>query len=251
MLLEQVSEHRATIEGITTLAQNDIGSYAQSILNESPERVAVQLRAATPAVISQYGEVAAVAGALFYETNRPAPGFTADLAPAPVGQKVASSLGWALLPLFRPDEFELGPQETVNRLAGMVQGLVAAQDRETVRGAAKKDHLSAGTHLFATAGACAFCALMSAQSVRGGHWHDDCKCVEVPAWDGAPVPDDAVQEAHSTAFRGAVKQLEDTRAAHPDWSRQSPRKFLRVHPEFALTNKNITRVMRESFGFTH
>lgn len=251
MLLEQVSEHRDTVAGIATLAQNDLGAYAQSILNESPERVAAQLRAATPAVVGTYGEAAAVAGALFYETNRPKPGFTADLAVAPVGDRVQSALGWALLPLFRPERFDLGPQETVNRLNGLVQGLVAAQDRETVRGAAKKDRTSTGTHLFATAGACAFCALMSAQSVRGGHWHNDCKCVEVPAWEGAPVPDDEVQDAHSAAFTGARKQIEDARYTHPDWGRMSPRHFLRMHPEFVLSNKNITRVMRESFGFTH
>ena len=95
MLLSEVDDHRAQIHGITTLAENDLSSFAASILNESPERVAAQLRAATPAVIAQYGEVAAVSGALFYETSRPTPGFTADLVGASLGDQLASALGWA------------------------------------------------------------------------------------------------------------------------------------------------------------
>jgi hypothetical protein len=60
-----------------------------------------------------------------------------------------------------------------------------------------------------------------------------------------------VQRQHSDAFRAAVKLIEDARYSHPDWARMKPRYFLKAHPEFALTNKNITRVMRAQFGFDH
>lgn len=251
MLLQAVDDHRAQIAGVAELAQNDIGSYATSIIGEDPARVAVQLRAATPAVINQYGEIAGVSGALFYETQRPTPGFTADLVTVPNSQKVTSALGWALVPLFRPDEFELGAAETVNRLNGVVQGFVADQDRLTIRNAAKHDITSTGVKTFAKAGACSFCALMSAQATRGGHWHNHCTCVEVPTWQDAPAPFDEVQKQHSEAFWGAVAHLEAARYSHPDWARMSPRHFLKAHPELSLTNKNITRVMRAEFGFAH
>lgn len=251
MLLQQVDGHRAQIAGITTLAENDISGYAASILTESPDRVAAQLRAATPAVIETYGGVAATAGALFYETNRPVPGFTTDLAPSPIIEQVAGAIGWAFAPLFHPEQFDLAETEMVNRLAGVVQKFVANQDRDTIRGAAKRDRTSTGVQTFARAGGCAFCALMSAQSARGGHWHNSCKCVEVPTWADAPAPDSEVRDAHAAAASGAIKMIEDARYAHPDWQRMAPRHFLRAHPEFVLSNKNITRVMRESFAFTH
>ena len=189
MLLSDVDAHRALINGITTVAESDITDYASSIVDEAPERVAAQVRTAVPAVVSQYGDAAAVAGALFYETHRPKTGLTAELATPTIGDSVATALGWALTPLFRPEKFELGPLEAVNRLGGVVQKYVAIADRETIAGAAKRDKLSTGVVRYARASACAFCALMSAQNVNGSHWHNNCKCVVVPEWLGAPGPD--------------------------------------------------------------
>lgn len=251
MLLSDVDAHRGLINGITTVAEGDITSYASSILDEAPERVAVQVRAAVPAVVTQYGDAAAVAGALFYETHRPKPGLTADLVTPSIGESLTSALGWALTPLFRPDKFELGAVEAVNRLGGVVQKHVAIADRETIAGAARNDKLATGTVRYARATACAFCALMSAQNVNGSHWHNNCKCVVVPEWLGAPGPDSAVMDRFSEAATGARQALLDAKRAHPDYASMSNRRFLRRYPEFAVNNKNLTRVMREMYGFEH
>lgn len=250
MLLQDVEQHRQLISGVTGLAEADITSYAATVINDSPAQAAGQLRVAGGAVIAQYGEIAAVSGALFYENARPKPGYTAPLVVS-TGEEIAGALGWAFLPLFRPDQFPTGPGDTVPRLASVVQRFVASADRDTVRAAARSDKTSTGVQSYASPGACAFCALMSAQSVRGGHWHNNCHCVEVPSWQDAPAPQSEVQDAHSDAAYGAIKQITDARHAHPDWARLSPRKFLKAHPEFALSNKNIARVMRESYGFAH
>ena len=249
MLLSDVDAHRGLINGITTVAEGDITAYASSILDESPGRVAVQVRAAVPAVVSQYGDAAAVAGALFYETHRPKPGLTADLVTPSIGESLTSALGWALTPLFRPDKFELGAAEAVNRLGGVVQKHVALADRDTVAAAARRDRLSTGVVRYARASACAFCALMSSQNVNGSHWHNNCKCVVVPEWLGAPAPGSAVMERFREAATGARKALLDARRAHPDYASMGNRRFLRKHPEFAINNKNLTRVMREQYGF--
>lgn len=251
MLLSDVDAHRGLINGITTVAEGDITSYASSLLDEAPERVALQVRAAVPAVVTQYGDAAAVAGALFYETHRPKPGFTADLVAPSIGEALTSALGWALTPLFRPEKFEFGAAEAVNRLGGVVQKHVALADRDTVAAAARRDSLSTGMVRYARASACAFCALMSSQSVNRSQWHNNCKCVVVPEWLGAPGPDSTVMDRFSEAATGARQALIDARRQHPDYAGMSTRKFLRAHPEYAVNNKNLTRVMREMYGFEH
>lgn len=251
MLLSAVDDHRAQINGITTLAENDLTSYASTLLSEEPARVAAQLRPAASAVVSQWGDVAAVSGALWYETERPAVGFTAPLAAPTLGDELAGALGWAFLPLFRPDEFTNGPADTIPRLAGVVQKFVANSDRETILGAAKRDPLSTGVDRFVRSGGCAFCALVSARSSHGGHWHNNCKCVEVPTWRDAPAPASPVHERNVAAVDDAVGHLTELRTAHPDFGPMKTRQFLAAHPELSLTNKNITRVMRELYGFAH
>ena len=250
MLLADVDEHRALINGVTTLAVDDITAYTSSILTESPERVAAQVRPAAAAVVTQYGDVAAVTGALFYETSRPAPGYTAPLVGASIGEQLTSALGWALVPLFQPDQFT--PDVAVSRLAGVVQQYVATADRATILEAARRDPMKPRTVRYARAGACAFCALMSAQSVTGsGHWHDHCHCVEVPSWEAAPAPESALRDLHNDQYHGARQALLDAKRGHPDYATLSNRRFLRKHPEYAVNNKNLTRMMRELYGFEH
>lgn len=254
MLLSAVDDHRAQINGITTLAERDITGYASTLLNESPDAVAAQLRPAAKAVVSRWGDVAAVSGALWYETERPAAGFTAPLAAPSLGDELAGALGWAFAPLYSPDDFPNGPGDMIPRLAGVVQKYVANTDRETVHAAAKRDPLSTGVDRYVrgvSVGGCAFCCLMAAQSARGGHWHSNCKCVEVPSWRDSPLPDSEAQNHARTSAYGAIKAIEHARAAHPDYGSMRSRQFFAAHPELALTNKNITRVMRELYGFAH
>ena len=251
MLLADVDEHRTLITGVTNLAETDRTGYVTSIIGESPEKVAAQVRPAATAVISQYGEVAAVSGALFYETNRPQPGYAAPLVGASIGEELVAALGWALTPLFKPDLYT--PEDAVSRLQGVVQQYVANADRATIIEAARRDPLKATTVRYARAGACAFCAMMSAQEARAGgaHWHDNCRCVEVPSWDAAPAPESALRDLHREQFEQARQSLLDARRDHPAYRSMSNRRFLRAHPEYAINNKNLARVMREMHGFAH
>lgn len=252
MLLSQVDDHRAQLAGITTLARDDLASYAVTLLDEPPAKVAAQLRAATSAVITTYGETAAVAGALFYETSRPQPGFTARLVTPALGGKLESDIGWALDPLFHPDMID--PADMVDRLSGVAQKHVANADRQTVFQAARKDPTSRGVRWYASAGACAFCALMSSQAARTSdpHWHRNCHCVEVPGWDDSPIPDVEYMNRYSDAAYGAREHLLELRRNHPDIDKfPHMRGFLKAHPELSVNNKNLTRVMRELYGFDH
>ena len=159
-----------------------------------------------------------------------------------------------MLPLFRPELFGDNPAEALNRLAGVTQKFVANMDRETVRASARKDSLSTGVRWFANPGACAFCALMSAHSVKteDPHWHDNCKCTAVPGWDDAPVPDAEYMAEYDRAATRARDVLMNAQYKHPDYSKYpSHRAFLRAHPDLSIKTKNLTRVMRERFGFDH
>lgn len=250
MLLSEVDDHRVLIDGITSAAAVDLSGYTESILDESPARVSAQVRVAAPAVVATYGEAAAVAGATFYEMHRPEPGFTAPMVGASIGDRLVRSLGWALAPLFDPARYQ--PGDVVTRLSGVVQQYVAGADRATIEQAARSDSMSTGVDRYARPGACAFCALMTAQGVTGGgHWHDDCKCVSVPTWEGSPGPDSAVMDRYSEAAGGARETLLERRRSHPDYGSMSNRRFLRRHPQYAVNNKNILQLMREQYGFTH
>jgi len=249
MLLSSVDDHRALINGVTSLAEADITAYAASVIGDAPDAVAAQLRPAAMSVVSQYGAVAGVSGALWYETERPKPGFTADPVFPSVGEELASALGWALSPVFNPSSFDGGASDALPRLAGVVQKYVALADRETVAAASKRDNLSTGVERFARASACSFCALMS--SHNGSHWHTNCKCVSVPTWSDSPAPDSETRIRFAEASDGARQYILDARRAHPDYGSTKLRVFLRQHPEFALTNRNITRVMRAQYGFAH
>lgn len=253
MLLSQVNEHRDTVTGIATLAQNDLVGYASSILNEPPERVAVQMRAATPAVITQYGEAAATAGALFYETNRPQPGFTAELATPSIGDQLAKDLGWVLAPLFAAEVDDQAAALFLERLGGVTQKGVADADRQTLLMASKSDPTSRGIRRYATAGACAFCAYLStveAHVVEQSEWHIHCNCVNVPAWEDNPLPEnpDAVKWAQS-ANDARLELIRMQHELKPDDMRW--RNFHKSRPDLTATTKNILRLMRADLGLTH
>ncbi|PRB02772.1 hypothetical protein CQ047_17870 [Microbacterium sp. MYb72] len=253
MLLSQVDEHRETIVDITTLAQDDLVGYTASILNESPERVAVQVRAATPAVVSQYGETAAVAGALFYETNRPSPGFTADLARPAIGDQVSKDITWALAPLFAGQFDEASALMILDRLKGIAQTYVAEADRRTLLTASAADPLSRGIRRYATAGACTFCAYLStmeAVTYESSEWHKHCNCVNVPSWEENPAPENPHEARWAQSAMDARAEL--IRLQHelkPDDMRW--RNFYKARPDLTVTTKNILRLMRADLGLTH
>lgn len=253
MLLAQVDEHRDTVSGIASLAQADIGSFAASIVNESPERVAAQLRAAAPAVVSTYGGAAAVAGALFYETNRPRPGFTAPLAEPSIGDALMGELGWALAPLFATAVDDAAVSLMLSRLDGVTQKFVSDPDRETLRLAAAADPTSRGIRRYATAGACAFCAYLSsvqAHVVESSEWHLHCNCVNVPGWDDNPAPVNPHEERWAKAAEDARSELvrlqHELKPANMRW-----RNFYKANPDLTVTTKNILRLMRADLGLSH
>lgn len=247
-----MNQHRAQLTQITGLAVSDATVYARSIADESPERIAAQVREASTAIVGAYSPVAAEGAALFYETQRPEPG-RARLASPSIGGALAADLGVALLPLFTPAEYPDPVKSFLSGLGGVIQRHVAAGDRDTMLLSASNDPISRGVRRYARPGACAFCAyLASVVDVVDDDvtWHRNCHCVSVPWWTDNPPPRSEDHERWADAAVRAQKELHrmQVELKPPNMRR---RNFFKAHPELAINTKNIVRLMRADLGLAH
>lgn len=250
--MQDVDRLRQELTAATTLASEDASAYARQIVDESPERVAAQLKEAVPSLVESYGGVAAESGALFYETQRPSYR-PAVIAPPSIGDVLVHDLGWALVPVFKPDEFELPVLDLVSRVAGVVQKHVAAGSRDTLIMSSVADPDSGGVRRYARANACAFCrylAAMEADVDEQTVWHRNCHCVTVPWWEDNPLPTDPnVAGWRNAAEASRAELLRLQREAKPDGMRW--RNFFKERPDLAVNNRNIARLMRTRLGIDH
>jgi len=250
--MQDVDQLRQELTAATTLASEDASAYARQIVYESPERVAAQLKEAVPSLVESYGGVAAESGALFYETQRPSYR-PAVIAPPSIGDVLVHDLGWALVPVFKPDEFELPVLDLVSRVAGVVQKHVAAGSRDTLILSSSADPESGGVRRYARANACAFCrylAAMEADVDTDTIWHRNCHCVTVPWWEDNPLPTDPnVAGWRNAAEASRAELLRLQRELKPDGMRW--RNFFKERPDLAVNNRNVARLMRTRLGIDH
>lgn len=240
----QLDARRAGLFDTTTTATADLVGYYQTIQNESPDAVAAQLRAAAPAVVAEYGEIAGTMAADWYEQTRPVTGFLATTATPSIADALPGMLGWALQPLFA----DTG-SDALTRLVGGVQRLVALFDRSTIDLNATRDPLAGTSKRLATSSACAFCIYMAvATDAEHGHYHDHCNCLPAPEWKGDALP--SPPEAWQNAYESAYHAISRGQTEIPDWYSMKRKERGAKYPELQLTTKNIVARMRESLG-TH
>lgn len=247
-----MNEHRSQLTQITSLASSDATVYARSIADESPERFAAQMRDAGASIIDVYAGVAAEGAALFYEAQRPKPA-PATVVGASVAAAVAADLGWAFLPLFKPEQFPDPLGSLLSNIGGVVQKHVAAGDRNTIVASAANDPLSGGVRRFARANACAFCRYLVAVDAdveESTSWHRNCHCVSVPWWEDNPLPTDPnIAEWASAAENARAELLRLQYELKPSGMRW--RNFFKARPDLAINNRNIARLMRAELGISH
>lgn len=238
----QLDARRAGLFDTTTTATADLVGYYQTIQNESPDAVAAQLRAAAPAVVGEYGEIAGTMAADWYEQTRPVAGFGAITANPSIADALPGMLGWALQPLFA----DTG-SDALTRLVGGVQRLVALFDRDTIDLNTARDPLAVTSKRLAVPNACAFCIYMAvATDAEHGHYHDHCHCLPAPEWkdDALPGPPDAWQNAYESAYQAISRGQSEI----PDWHSMKRKVRGAKYPELQLTTKNIVARMRETLG---
>lgn len=181
---------------LVEMAKEDLRKLIGSLDLTRPEMVRDILLEVVPALVREYGEVAAAAAADWYEEIRAGQSqgtFSATVAGTADDAAVAGSVRWAAGDLFSEDALQ-----TFSKLEGAIQRHISYSSRETVRRNVESDP---GRPRYARvpsgAKTCAFCTMVasrgfvyySKQSAGdlgkgvGEDFHDDCDCQIVPEWD--------------------------------------------------------------------
>lgn len=198
--------HTRVLDAISTLAISDLVALWDLVAGGDADAITAALVELAPGLVDQWGEMAAVEAADFFDAVRehynPGGSFAAAPAgPAPAGQ-VEAMVRWAVGPLYQAESDE---DAALKRLATGLDRLVRQADRDTVAGNATLDKKAAGWRRVARPGACAWCAMLAtrddysskdaAGAVGGGgrvrgkrpagsRYHDHCRCFPEPVYVG-------------------------------------------------------------------
>lgn len=178
---------------LVQMARNDLASLFVGLDLSNPEAVRAALLEVTPALVTEYGDLAATAAADWYEELRdnvnPRQRYTVQTVPAAAESEVQGSVRWAAKDLFGDD-----PANTLRLLQGSIQRHILYSARATIARNAEHDPSNPRFARVPTgAKTCAFCEIMASRGFvyrtedlagGGGHYyHDDCDCQIVPEWD--------------------------------------------------------------------
>lgn len=223
---------RQAQQGLVRLMEDDLASFWGALDLTRPEAARDALAAYVPALVDEYGQMAATVAADWYDERRAVEGvpgrFRAVAVASPYRDAVGGTLARASGALFT-DHPELA-------LAGMGRlfKYVRAAGRSTIQESSMRDPQAVGWQRVVRPGACDFCRLLHG---RGGVYkretaffasHDDCNCAAVPSWDpSAPEVDveayaastrmTALRERAAAGDPSAVRSLERHRNAVRDY----------------------------------
>jgi len=191
MSLQLLTRFEQANNGISDLVERDLLDFLGALNFERPEAVQRALFEFVPALVSEYGDVAATVAADWYDELRASEGvvgsFRAPLAPLIPTEQVNGRLGYATRasgPLW------LGDSATLTGFLSMVANEYALQPgRDTVMQAAHKDN--AAYARVPEPGACKFCLMLASRgfvyskSTAGEtkKFHGKCRCNAMPVWD--------------------------------------------------------------------
>lgn len=191
MSLQLLTTFERANDGIASLVDRDLLAFLAAVDFGKPGAVRDALFDFVPALVAEYGDVAATVAADWYMELRDAEGvggsFAAPLAPAVPDEQVKARLGFAA----RPDgPLWAGQADTLTAFLGMMSNEYALQPgRDTVMQAAHKDN--AAYARIPERGACKFCLMLASRgfvyskSTAGDakKFHGKCRCNAMPVWD--------------------------------------------------------------------
>lgn len=191
MSLQLLRQFEQANDGIAALVERDLLAFLASVDLARPARVADELFEFVPALIAQYGDIAATMAAEWYDEMRAAEGVPGRFRASPAGlalpDQVNGRLGYATRstgPLWA------GDSATLTAFLSMMANEYALQPgRETVMQAAHKD--KAAYARVPEPGACDFCLMLASRGFvyskdtagDSNKFHGKCRCNILPSWD--------------------------------------------------------------------
>lgn len=178
-------------DGIAALVERDLAAFFALLDFSKPDAVKLDLFDYIPALVTQYGDIAATVAADWFEELREVEGvsgrFRPPLGPSVPLEQVNGRLGYATRasgPLF------LGDSATLTAFLSMMANEYALQPgRETIIEAARKD--KAAFARVPEPGACKFCLMLASRGFvyskdtvgDSKKFHGKCRCNAMPVWD--------------------------------------------------------------------
>jgi len=191
MSLQLLTQFEQANNGIADLVETDLTDFLGALNFESPAAVQAALFEYVPALVSEYGDVAASVAADWYDELRASEGvrgsFRAPLAPSIPAAQVNDRLGYATRtsgPLWLGDSAMV-----TNFLSLMTNEYVLQPGRDTVMEAAHAEKVAYAR--VPEPGACKFCLMLASRGFvyskstagQSKKFHGKCRCNAMPVWD--------------------------------------------------------------------
>lgn len=212
---------------IVEMARRDLDRLWQSLDGLDPESRLASLLEYVPVLVREYGNLAGVASAQWYEDLRARSAadsrFRALTGPTADPDAVTGSVRHAARSLFGED-----PAGFLAVLSGSLQRHILYSSRETVARNVRRDPAKPRyARVPSGAKTCAWCEMLASRGwvymseARAGgdkDWHDDCDCQIVPEWDAENAhiegyDPDAMYERYQEAVKVAGGDQKDIVAA--------------------------------------
>lgn len=212
------AEQQAALAALAGLSRRDLAAIWAKLDLSRPERLREPLAQLLREIAARYGAAAATLAADWYSEARDAARAGGSFRPSPAlvpePSRFEALAGWGLGPLFG----DAAPAVALGLLGGGLQRIVLNAARDTTAQAVRTDPGSPTFARYASANACAFCALLATRgpvydSKRsagddGEKYHDDCHCIAVPVWPGQEY----VEAPWVAEWRQAYKDTGSTNA---------------------------------------
>lgn len=184
-----VERLRSANTRLVDLALADLRQAFSALDLSRPERVRNELLEVVPALVREYGDVAAVVAAEWYEEVRARE--VGGSYAARLGEKVADAAPESTVKYAAGHLFTEAPEQALGVLTGSLQRHVLYSGRDTVARNVRLDPAKPRYARVPTGGkTCAWCSMLASRGfvyhnerIASNDFHNDCDCAAVMEWD--------------------------------------------------------------------